>query len=60
MNSDKMTKMAIISGASHALAYKSRNPRVTDEEVIQHINREIGKIVNKIDSEELDSDFEEI
>ncbi len=60
MVSDKRTKMAIISGASHALAYKARNIRATDDEVIQHINREMEKITKKIDSGELDSEFEEI
>ena len=60
MVSDKRTKMAIISGASHALGFKARNPKMSDEDVIQHINREIEKIANKIDSGDLDSDLEEI
>lgn len=60
MASDKRIKMAIISGASHALSYKSRNPRVSDEEVIQHINREISKIADKIDSGDLDYELEEL
>jgi len=58
MASDKKLKMAVIVGASHALAYKERNPRTEDSEIIQHITREIDKIVRKIDSGE--SEFEGI
>ena len=43
--------MAIISGASHAMEYKKRNPHASDEEIIQHVNRESNAIVEKIDTE---------
>ena len=45
-------KMALISGASSALKYKNQNPYATDDEILQHVNRESGSLVNKIDSEE--------
>ena len=51
MSENKRLKMAIISGASHALRYKRENPHATEEEVIQQVNREITKIVDKIDQE---------
>ena len=48
----KKLKMALISGASHALKYKRENPYASEDEIIQHVNRESNVIVNKIDSEE--------
>lgn len=52
VNSEKMLKMAIVSGAAHALEYKRANPRASDEDAIQHVTRESDAIVNKLDSEE--------
>ncbi len=51
MAENKRLKMAIISGASHALKYKRENPNATEEEALQHVNREMGEILNKIDKE---------
>jgi len=48
----KKLKMAIISGASHALKFKRENPHANEDEIIQHVNRESNNIVNKLDSEE--------
>ncbi len=48
---NKRLTMAIISGAAHALKYKTKNPRADDEEVIQHITKEAGDILEKIDEE---------
>lgn len=48
----KELKMAIIAGAHHALKYKNENPRQTDEEAIQHVNRYANDIISKIDTEE--------
>ncbi len=45
-----MLKMAIISGASHALKYKKQNSSSTDEEVLQQVNREANEILAKLDS----------
>ncbi len=48
----KIVKMALISGAAHALEYKRKNPGVSDEETIQHVNRESDGIIKKLDSED--------
>lgn len=50
MDSKKKIKMALISGASHALKYKKANPYASDEEVLQHVNRESEDIINKLGS----------
>jgi hypothetical protein len=50
MDKKKMMKMALISGASHALKYKRSNQNASDEEVLRHINRESDEILSKIDS----------
>ncbi|MEK6854844.1 MAG: hypothetical protein AABX73_01345 [Nanoarchaeota archaeon] len=42
-------KRAVISGASHALKYKERNPRALDSEVIQHVTREVEEILKMMD-----------
>ena len=47
-----MLKMALISGASNALQYKREHPHSSDEEAIQHVNREAGKLVTKLGSDE--------
>ncbi len=47
----KKLKMAIISGASHALKYKQENWKATDEEIIRKISKEIKEILDKIDQE---------
>ena len=44
-------KLAIISGASHVLKFKSKNPRATDDEAIQHIARETESILRNIDED---------
>ena len=46
-----MLKMAIISGASHALKYKRDNYNSSDEEVLQRVNREADEILAKLGSE---------
>lgn len=48
----KKLKMALISGASSALKYKAKNPYATEDEILQHVNRESSSMVDKIDSEE--------
>jgi hypothetical protein len=52
MDNEKRLKMAVISGASHALNFRNEHPRANDDEVIQHITREIDGILKKIDEEE--------
>jgi len=47
----KKIKMAIISGASHAIRYKEENPRASESEVIQHVSNKAGEILGKLDEE---------
>ena len=49
---EKMLKMALVSGAAHALEYKRNNPRASDEDAIQHVTRESNQILEKLGSEE--------
>ena len=46
---DYKMKMAVISGASHALEFKRKEPNATNEEIIQKVSDEIDEILNKID-----------
>jgi len=48
---DNKLKMAIISGAAHAIRYKEENPRATEQEVIQHVTEGVETILKKIDEE---------
>lgn len=48
----KKLKMALISGAAHALKFKRENPHADDDTIIQQVNRESNAIVSKIDSGE--------
>ncbi len=52
MNEENILKIAIISGASHALNHRSRNPRLSDDEVLKHIAEEADEIAKKIGQEE--------
>ena len=52
MADKKMMKIAIIAGASHALKYKSQNLSASDEEILQNISKEAGKILENIDEDE--------
>jgi len=44
-------KMAVISGASKALDYKLKNPKATEDEIIQYITDNAEKIISEIDEE---------
>lgn len=46
---NKQMKMAVISGASHALKYKELSPRASDAEILQRIEAESKKIIENID-----------
>ena len=48
---DQKLKMAAISGAAHALRYKGKNPKATEQEIIQHITENADEILKKIDEE---------
>lgn len=47
----KLVKMALVSGASHALKFKRENRFASDEDAIQHVTRESEEILKKLDSE---------
>jgi hypothetical protein len=51
MQKKDVLKIAIISGAAHALDYKSKNIRATDAEALQHVAKESNKIIEKLDVE---------
>lgn len=50
MEEDKL-KMAIISGASHALKYKQENPNSSTDEIIRRITKEANSIIDKLDTD---------
>ncbi len=52
MSSKKDLKMALVSGAAHALKYKRANPHASDDDAIQHVTREGEEILRKLDSSE--------
>ncbi|MFH1425794.1 MAG: hypothetical protein ABIG28_03665 [archaeon] len=49
---DYKLKMAAISGASHAIRFREKNPRTTEGEVIKHVTEKIEEIISEIDGEE--------
>jgi hypothetical protein len=50
-NEKKRLKMAIISGASHAIRFKEKNVRATEDEVVRHVAKQVDEILSKIDEE---------
>ncbi len=48
MNESNRLKIAVISGASHALQYKKDNPRASDEEILRQVTRNVREILGKI------------
>ncbi len=50
MDAKKKLKMALISGASHALKFKKASPYTTDDDVLQQVSRESEEILRKLDS----------
>jgi len=49
VDKDQKLKVAVISGASHALKYHAANPHMTDEDVIRYISSNVNTILSKID-----------
>jgi acetone carboxylase gamma subunit len=47
---DKRLKMAIIAGASHAIKFKEKNWRATEDEVVRHVSENVREILEKIDN----------
>lgn len=52
MNETNRLKIAVISGASHALQHKRQNPHASDEEVLRYVTREMSNILSKIGQSE--------
>jgi len=52
MNETNRLKIAVISGAAHALQYKQDNPRASDEDVLRHVTKEMREILKKIGTED--------
>ena len=48
---EKRLKIALISGAAHALRFKSENPRASEQEILQYVTLQADKILEKIDAE---------
>ena len=48
---EKRIKIAVIAGASSALKYKERNPKATEQEILQHVTSEANLILSRIDDE---------
>ncbi len=46
---EKRIKMAIIAGASHAIAYMKKNRFADEDEVIRHVSESANHILDKID-----------
>lgn len=51
MANEYKLKMALISGASHALEFKAKNPGATDEEIVREITENSDEILDKIELE---------
>ncbi len=50
VNEKKKLKLAVISGASHAIRFKEHNPKATEDDVIKHVAKKANEIVSKIDN----------
>ena len=46
----KELKMALIAGASHAIKFKEKNGRASEEDVIKHVSDNSDNIINKMDN----------
>ena len=49
MRDNYKLKMALISGAWHALDFKAKNPGATNEEIVREITESSDEILEKID-----------
>ena len=45
---DYKIKIAILAGASHALSYKAKNEKATDQEILKYITKKSNDIVSSI------------
>lgn len=46
-----MVKMALIAGAAEALKFKRTNPKASDDDALQHVNRESTTLANQLGSD---------
>ena len=46
---ERVKKMIAISAAAKAIRYKEKNPKASEEEVIQHITNNVDEILENID-----------
>ncbi len=46
---EKRIKMAIIAGASHAVAYMRKHRMADEDEVIRHVSQSAHEILERID-----------
>ena len=42
-------KMAIIAGASYALKYQERNPGASESQIMDHVSKNMGRIIQDIE-----------
>lgn len=49
MGDNEKVKMAVIAGAAYAVKYKEQNPNATESEVLKHVTKEIGNIINQLE-----------
>ena len=52
MEEEYKIKMAMIAGATQAIKFKNRNPRASDQEIIQHVSEKSDEILNNIENVE--------
>ena len=45
----RVRKMIAISAAAKAIRYKEKNPKASEEEVIQHVTDNADEIIDKVD-----------
>ena len=50
-DNQKRVKMAVIAGAARAIRFKERKPRATEEEIIQHVTKDMDGIIGQIDKD---------
>ena len=48
---DYKVKIAILAGASHALSYKAKNEKATDQEILKYITKKSNDIVSSISAD---------
>jgi hypothetical protein len=47
---DDLLKVAIIAGASKAIAFKEKNPSATEQEILKHVASRTTEILEKIEN----------